>query len=467
MLGSNRDTAGWLGHRGVGMLDGGRRLGLMTDLYELRMADTCLRHGQTAPATFSLYVRPTRHRPWLLSAGTQPALELIERFRYGDEELEFLHGLGLSSELVDHLADFALSGEVWAVPDGTVVLGDEPLLEVTAPLPDAMLVETALLSVVQFTTLIATKAARCTLVADGRQLADFGARRAHGLQAGVEAARAAYLGGVDATSNVEAGRRHRIPVTGTMAHSFIQAWEDEQAAFEAFACDHPGNAVLLVDTYDTIEGVDNAITVGELLRRRDQSLDGVRLDSGDLAQLAHETRRMLDDAGFTEARIIASGGIDEWKIADLAEVDAPIDAFGVGTALTVSSDYPAFDIVYKLVEYQGRPRAKYSEGKVLLPGPKQVFRRDGPSTDVLARRDEPLPDGHQALLQPVWRQGGRLVDEDLEQVRQRAADQLDRLPATWRHPDGPQDLPRPRVSDELSRLADEVRQRDFDDHGHS
>lgn len=446
------------------MLDGDR-LGLVTDLYELRMADTCLRHGQTAPATFSLYVRPTQRRPWLLTAGTQAALDLIEGFKYGDDELKFLRGLGLSSELVDRVTDFELSGEVWAIPDGTVVLGDEPLLEVTAPLPEAMLLETALLSVVQFATLIATKAARCTLVAGDRQLADFGARRAHGVQASVEAARAAYLGGVDATSNVEAGRRYGVPVTGTMAHSFIQAWEDEQAAFEAFASDHPGNAVLLVDTYDTIQGVRHAIAVGELLRQRDASLHGVRLDSGDLAQLAHQTRQMLDEAGFPEARIIASGGIDEWKIADLAEADAPIDAFGVGTSLTVSSDYPAFDIVYKLVDYDGRPRAKYSEGKVLLPGPKQIFRANGPSSDLLARRDEPLPDGHQALLQPAWRRGQRLVDDDLEQARQRAASQLEQLDASWRHPDGLEELPHPRVSDELRRLAEQVRQQDFADRG--
>lgn len=239
-------------------------LGLCTDLYELRMVQTCLKDGMTASATFSLFVRPAEERPWLVAAGTERALDFLEAFRYGSEELDYLATLGLSDELLGWLADLEASGEVWAVADGTIVLADEPLLEVTAPLPFGMLLETGLMNVVQFPTLVATKAARCALAARGRGVVDFGFRRAHGLEAGIEAARAGYLGGADSTSNVEAGRRFGIPVSGTMAHSFVQAYGDEVEAFRAFADDHPEHSVMLVDTYDTVQGVRNAIHIADV-----------------------------------------------------------------------------------------------------------------------------------------------------------------------------------------------------------
>lgn len=436
-------------------------LGLFTDLYELRMATTCLLHGRTAPATFSLYIRPDAARPWMVAAGTTAARELLDDFSFGPQELDYLasDAVGLDDEALAWLADLAPGGELWAVPDGTVVLAEEPLLEYTAPLPEAMLVETALLAVVGLPTLIATKAARCHLAAPGAQLADFGARRAHGLEAGLAAARAAYIGGVGATSNVEAGRRFGIPVVGTMAHSLVQAYGDEAAAFTDFAADHPGAAIMLVDTYDTPDGVRNAIAVGERLRRDGRDLDGIRLDSGDLAGLAGIARKLLDEAGFDNTRIFASGGIDEHELHRLvAEHDAPIDAFGIGTSLTTSRDFPAFDIVYKLVAYDGMPRAKYSHGKELLPGSKQVFRTAGPDSDVLGRRGEDL-DG-QRLLGPVWRAGRWLAATDLEAARSRAADQLGLLPSAWRHPDGPPEAPRPRRSDALAELARAVAARE-------
>ncbi|MBW3578596.1 MAG: nicotinate phosphoribosyltransferase [Actinobacteria bacterium] len=425
------------------------------------MAETCLLHGRTAPATFSLYIRPDARRPWIMSAGTSAVLDLLDDFRFGPHQIDYLasDAVGLDDQALDWLSDLELTGEVRTVADGTVVLGDEPLLEFTGPLPEAMLLETAIMAVAGFPTLIATKAARCRIVAGGANLADFGARRAHGLEAGLEAARAASIGGVGATSNVEAGRRFGIPVVGTMAHSFIQAYEDETQAFADFATDHPDNAIMLVDTYDTLDGVRNAVRVGRRLREHGHELDGVRLDSGDLKELSKASRELLDDAGFTHAQIFASGGMDEHKIHRLLEADAPIDAFGIGTALTTSRDHPAFDIVYKLVEYDGSPRAKYSEGKVLLPGAKQVFRRGGPDTDVLGRRDEALP-GEQ-LLQPVWRDGQRLTDADLSTVREHAQAQLRQLPAGWRHPDGPDEPPRPRVSSTLSQLAQQLRARDL------
>ncbi len=436
--------------------DEAAHLGLFTDLYELRMAQTCLREDLTADATFSLYIRPAAARPWMVAAGTQPALELVERFTYGPAELDALRSHDLGDDLLSWLEDFRFAGEIHAVADGTVVLADEPLLEVTGPLPACMLLETAIMNVVQLPTLVATKAARCAAVAGGRQLADFGLRRAHGLEAGLEAARAAYIGGVGATSNVEAGRRFDLPVVGTMAHSFVQAIEDEVAAFRAFGRDHPGNCILLVDTYDTVQGVRNAIRVGDELRERGEELDGVRLDSGDLDALAREARELLDEAGHHDTRIFASGGIDEWSIEALVSAGTPIDAFGVGTGLTVSRDHPAFDIVYKLVEYDGHPRAKYSEAKVLLPGAKQIHRDgDTPESDVLARRGEQV--AGRALLEPVWRDGRRLVERDLEDARERALAQVSALPDDWRHPDGPEELPRPRVSDGLRDLALAVR----------
>ncbi len=436
-----------------------RPLGLFTDLYELRMAQTCLKDGMTRSATFSLFVRPTPERPWLVAAGTERALDFLEAFHYGPEELDYLATLGFSDELLGWLADLEASGEIWAVADGTVVLANEPLLEVTAPLPFGMLLETGLMNVVQFPTLIATKAARCVLAARGRGVVDFGFRRAHGLEAGIEAARAAYLGGLDSTSNVEAGRRFGISVSGTMAHSFVQAYRDEVAAFRAFADDHPDHSVMLVDTYDTLQGVRNAIHIANVVREHGTELSGVRLDSGDLAALARKSRRLLDEAGLTETQILASGGVDEWVIGSLASDDAPIDAFGVGTALTVSGDKPALDIAYKLVEYDGGPRAKYSEEKTTLPGAKQVLRDGSPRFDVLATREE---DGRgESLLAPVWRDGKTLCRFDLEEARGRARAQLELLPDEWRHPDGPDEVPTPRLSQALERLSEKVREREL------
>lgn len=435
-------------------------LGLYTDLYELRMAETCLRHEMTAPATFSLYIRPDERRPWFVAGGIQHVLDVIAGFTYGDDELAYLRDQGFADLLLEWLADLQPAGAVRAVAEGTVVLADEPLLEVTAPLPQAMLWETALMNVVHRSTVLATKAARCTVVAGDATVVDFGLRRAHGLETGVEAARAAYIGGIAATSNVEAGRRYGIPVTGTMAHSFVQAYEDEAAAFDAFAEDHPGNSVLLVDTYDTIDGVRVAIEIGRRMRERGDELTGIRLDSGDLADLAVRSRAMLDGAGFPDAVIFASGGIDEHDIAALLAAGAPIDGFGVGTSLTVSRDRPASDIAYKLVTYDGEPRAKYSEGKVLLPGAKQVYRDTSPATDVLATADEPSPGG-QALLAPIWKDGETLCGFDLYEARERAASQIAALPGEWRTPDGPAEPPTPRLSSALETLAADVRKREL------
>lgn len=429
-------------------------LGLCTDLYEVRMVESYLRRGMTAPATFSLFVRPSARRPWLVAVGIERALEVIEAFTFGPEELAELERLGVDRGVRDRLADFEMRGEVWAVEEGTVVLGREPILEVTAPLPIAQLLETAIMNVVQFPMLVATKAARCALAAGGRQLADFGFRRAHGLETGVEAALAAYVGGGFATSNVEAGRRYGVPVTGTMAHSYVQAFTDEREAFRSFVSDHPDQSVLLVDTYDTLEGVRRTIEICQELGIEPK---GVRLDSGDLGELAVEARGLLDEAGFGDSIVIASGGLDEYALHELVSGGAPIDGFGVGTALTVSEDHPGLDIVYKLVEYADRPVAKFSGTKSTLPGPKQVSRpEEGITGDVLDRRDTEGPGT--ALLAPVWRDGRRLGEAfDQEVVRSRVHEQLEALPPAWQTPPYPDAPPLPAVGTALEHLTDEVR----------
>jgi nicotinate phosphoribosyltransferase len=439
---------------------GSHPLGLLTDLYELRMAQTYLREGMTAPATFSLYIRPDRARPWLLAAGLPRVFDALERFRFGAAEVAYLRvGLGFSHGFLSWLRDYEPAGAVVAVPEGTVLLADEPLLEVTGPLPHVQVLETLLMNVVHHSTVIATKAARCVVAARGAALADFGARRAHGVESALEAARVSHLAGFDSTSNLAAGRAFGIPVVGTMAHSFIQAFDDELVAFRSFAQDHPGNVVLLVDTYDTLDGVDLAADVGRWLQQRGERLAGIRLDSGDLDALAREARDRLDAAGLTDASIFASGGLDEFAIRDLRASGAPIDAYGVGTALTTSRDHPASDIAFKLVSYDGVARAKYSEGKVLLPGPKQVYRSDDPRSDVLGTRDESLPG--RPLLEPVWRDGHVLVDHDPLASRERVHAELDALPEAWRDPDGPREVPRPAISPGLQRLAAATRERDL------
>jgi nicotinate phosphoribosyltransferase len=408
----------------------GSRLGLFTDLYELKMLESYLRLGMCQSATFSLIVRPSEERPWLVAAGLDLALDVLDRFAYGTPELEYAKALGLSNRALDWLRSFRLSGELWAVQPGTVVLGGSPLLELTAPLPVGQLLETALLNAIHYDTLIATKAARCALAARERPVFDFGFRRAPGLETGVRAALAAYIGGVSASSNVEAGRRFGVPLAGTMAHSFVQAFCDEGDAFDQFLLDHPDGTTLLVDTYDTARGVDRAIQV--IRRHAAGSVRALRLDSEPLLELARLARARLDAAGLQHIRLIASGGLDEARIAQLLDAGAPIDGFGIGSALVCSSDAPALDAAYKLVEYDGRSCAKYSGGKLVLPGPKQVFRTAGPDSDVLERRG--ARSAGDPLLSPVWRDRARLWHFDLASARARAQRELSQLPGPWRRP---------------------------------
>lgn len=407
----------------------GRNAALFTDFYQLTMAQAYLEAGHTAEAGFDLFVRKLpAERNYLIACGQLEALSFLSELSFSREDIDYLDSLGrFSTTLLDWLADFRFTGEVRAVPEGTVIFQEEPILSVRAPIAEAQIVETWLLNQVHVQTALASKASRIVNAAAGRPVLDFGLRRIHGADAGLKAARAYHVAGLTGTSNVLAGEIYGVPVAGTMAHSFIQSFDDELDALRAFACSFP-ETILLVDTYDTLEGVRRVI------RLRDELGDefrvtGIRLDSGDLGTLAAESRKLLDVAGLRDMKIFASGGLDEYQIRDLVESGAPIDGFGVGTAMGVSEDAPHLDVAYKLCSYDDEPRMKLSTGKRSLPGFKQVYRISDAGryrNDVIARADESL-DG-EPLLETVMCDGQCLRAPEIESARERAADQLERLP---------------------------------------
>ncbi len=403
-------------------------VGLLTDLYELTMIDSYLAEGLEAEAVFSLFVRRLpRRRNYLVASGLEDVLSLLESVRFPDDALAYLASLGLFSDrLLAWLRAFRFSGDVHAVPEGTPVFAGEPLLEVVATLPEAQLVETLVMNQVHVQTVAASKAARVVAAAAGRTIVDFGLRRMPGADAGIKVARAAYVAGIDSTSNVLAGHLYGIPIAGTMAHSYVQVHATQLEAFRAFARVHP-HTVLLVDTYDTLAGIRDVVALAHELGSAFQ-VRGVRLDSGDLLELSRSARRILDDAGLTRVEIFASGGLDEDAIARLVREGAPITGFGVGTSMGVSDDAPSLDMAYKLVSYAGRGRIKLSPGKALLPGRKQVFRRDGGAAgDVIAAHDESQPG--RPLLSTVMRAGSRVSPPpSLDTIRAIARDERSRLP---------------------------------------
>ncbi|MGZ4155318.1 MAG: nicotinate phosphoribosyltransferase [Actinomycetota bacterium] len=430
-------------------------LALHTDLYELNMAASYLRRGMEQEATFSLFVRNLpAQRGFLVAAGLEPCLDFLERFRFDEEDLAYLRdGLGFAPDMVERFGDVRFTGQVWAVPEGRIVFADEPLIEVTAPIAIAQLVETYLRNVVTFQTTIASKAARCRLAARDRQIIDFAFRRTQGADAAMAVARTTAMVGFSASSNVEAARRYGLRVSGTMAHSYIESFPSEAEAFRAFAEDFPDRTTFLVDTYDTLNGVRTAIEVIHEL-----GLVGnlaVRLDSGELETLSRQVRVLLDRAGLPDVRIFASGGLDELEVDRLVQAGAPIDAFGVGTRVGVSADAPYLDSVYKLVEFDGRPVLKLSEDKATEPGRKQVFR--GPSGDVVGLREEPRPERSEPMLMPVMRDGRRTGPRrDLEVARHLFEADLVRLPDEARQLRDPV-APQPAFSEALQRLTDETR----------
>lgn len=410
---------------------------LFTDLYELSMAQAYFADGLTVPADFEIYFRdPGPRRSYVIAAGLESVLLALERFGFDDGELEYLASLGqFDRAFVDWLGTLRFEGDVTALPEGCAVFPEEPLLRLRAPLPLAQILETRVLNAIHYESLVATKAARMVDAAAGRNVVDFGARRAHGVDAAVAAARASWIGGCAGTSNMVAGRRFGLPVFGTMAHSFVQAHGDELEAFRRFVARYPATT-LLVDTYDTIEGVRNVIRLaGELGDAF--AVQAIRIDSGDLLDLGRRARELLDDAGLTQVAIIVSGGLDEHRIAELVEADAPVNGFGVGTELVVSRDVPTLDFAYKLVACDDRPRMKTSAGKASLPGPKQVFRNweKGRMTgDTIAAAGETL--AGEPLLQPVMRDGARLdPPEEPGTIRERVRSQLDALPPALRRLD--------------------------------
>lgn len=410
---------------------GDHNAALLTDLYELSMLQAYWRESMHEEAVFSLFSRrlpPGRN--FLLACGLEDALHYLETVRFSAESLEYLGKVGPFPEpFLEWLAGFRFTGSVHAVPEGTPVFAEEPILEVVAPLPQAQLAETFIMNQVHFQTVVASKAARVVQAAQGRTLVDFGLRRMHGADAGMKAARAFHIAGIDATSNVLAGHVYGIPIAGTMAHSYVQAHDRQLDAFREFAALYP-RTILLVDTWDTEAGVRDVVALARELGDA-FAVRGVRLDSGDLATLAARARRILDDAGLRDVTIFASGGLDEHEIDSMLAIGAPIDGFGVGTGMGVSADAPALDIAYKLAAYAGRGRTKLSPGKRILPGRKQVWRqeRDGVATsDVIGRAEEAL--AGRPLLVEVMRDGVRLGAGrvTLEGARALARAEIARLP---------------------------------------
>ncbi|MEY5097975.1 MAG: hypothetical protein RJA36_694 [Pseudomonadota bacterium] len=435
---------------------------LLTDLYQLTMLQAYFDEGLHETAVFELFVRALpSQRNFLLLAGVEQALDYLEQFQFTPAELDWLRASGrFKPAFVDSLRDFRFTGEVHAMREGTVFFANEPVLRVEAPIGQAQLVESRLLNLLHCSTLLASKAARCRLAAPDRLLVDFGLRRSHGAEAGLLAARASYLAGFAGSATVLAGQRWGIPVFGTMAHSYIEAHELEAQAFEAFAASQPGQVTLLIDTYDTEAAARKVVALAPALARLGARLASVRIDSGDLGAHARQVRAILDAGGLGEVRIFASGNLDEWRLQQLLQAGAPIDGFGVGTALSTSADAPALDAVYKIQSYAGRPRRKRSEGKATWPGAKQVWRWSGPDgrleRDLVALASEPEPAHGLPLLQPVMRAGRRLAPaEPLERLREHAAAQLAALPDSLRALEAgtAAQAHEVRISDELQRLA--------------
>lgn len=411
---------------------------LLVDLYELTMAASYLAEGMTSTATFELFFRelPLR-RNFLISCGLEQALQYLETLRFGKDDCDYLRGLGLFDErFLDLLAGLSFTGDVWAIAEGEAVFPPEPVLRVTAPLIEAQIVETYLLNCMNFSTMVASKAARVAIACAGLPFVDFSPRRDHGADAAVLAARASFVGGASATSNLLAGKIFGIPPSGTMAHSYVMAHSDEKSAFRAFARRFPEQAVLLIDTFDTLEGARNAVSVAGELAAEGIRIRAVRLDSGDLADLAKKVRRILDEAGQRHMQIFASGDLDEYVIARLAADGAPIDAFGVGTQLGTSGDAPWLGGVYKLVEGPAGPALKRSPGKATMGGAKQVFRRieEGKyAGDLIAPASEAGPHESRPLLDKVMDIGRRLgAPIPLSELQDKTAVSIESLPLRLR-----------------------------------
>jgi nicotinate phosphoribosyltransferase len=435
---------------------------LLTDLYQFTMLQGYHDAGMEDTAVFEFFVRRLRPgRGFLLAAGLEQSLQFLEQLRFTPEEREWLASTQrFSPAFLASLENLRFTGDVHAMPEGTVFFPNEPILRVTAPVAQAQLVETRLINLLHLETLIASKAARSVLMAPDKLLVDFGLRRAHGAEAGLLAARASYIAGFSGTSTVLAGQQFGIPLYGTMAHSFIQAHDDEALAFEHFAHAQPDNVVLLIDTWDTEAAAHKVVALAPRLTRAGIRIKGVRIDSGNLAEHARRVRAILDAGGLNHVIIFASGDLDEYSLRDMLATGTPVDGFGVGTHMDTSSDLPYLDCAYKLQEYAGRARRKRSEGKATWPGRKQVYRHhdaDGRMAgDMITLETDPQPG--QPLLMPVMHGGRRLAPPpDLLEVRRHAALNLARLPEPLRRLDA-FDY-RAEIAPALHQLAAEVDRR--------
>ncbi|HET7806527.1 MAG TPA: nicotinate phosphoribosyltransferase [Pseudolabrys sp.] len=433
---------------------------LTTDLYELNMVQAYLDRGEDKEAVFEFFVRrlPER-RGFLLAAGLDDTLGYLETLRFSPSEIDWLKSTKrFRGNLIDYLAAFRFTGDAHAIPEGTVCFPNEPLIRITAPLPMAQIVETRLINILHFQTMVASKAARMVLAAPGKILSDFGLRTAHGAEAGLFSARASYIAGFSSAANVLAGERYGIPIVGTMAHSFIQVHDDEMTAFENFARARPDGVILLIDTYDTEAGARKVVQLAPKLKADGIAIRGIRIDSGDLSAMAKKVRAILDAGGLKDVIILVSGGINEDVLLKMAAAKTPIDGFGIGVNLDASIDAPSLDCAYKLQDYAGRPRRKLSEGKQTWPGRKQVWRTSDAQGrmrgDVLSLEDD--RHGGEALVVPVMRGGKRIGPApSLAQIRERAARELARLPEPLRRLEAGATYP-VEISAKLKALAAQI-----------
>ena len=433
---------------------------LLTDFYQLTMLQGYVEQSMDDIAVFEFFVRKLpRERNFFMAAGLAQVIDYLETIAFARDDLDYLaEDDRFHPDFLRYLSNFRFTGDVHAVAEGTLFFPDEPIIRITAPIFQAQLVETRVINILQFQTMIASKAARMTLAAPEKQLVDFGLRRAHGAEAGLFAARASYLAGFNGTSTVLAGKMYGIPVFGTMAHSFIQAHDSETLAFEHFAESQPDNVVLLIDTYDTEKGADKVVALAPRLAEKGIIIKGVRLDSGDMILHAKKVRRILDQGGLTDVHILTSGNLDEYKLAEFWQADAPIDGFGVGTRMTTSADAPYLDCAYKLVEYAGIARRKRSEGKATWPGRKQVFRSFDPHGkmcgDILTLASDELTGT--PLVQHVMKRGKRISEQpDVKKSREYAFSQLAGLPDYLIQLDESEKYP-VEISRPLAELAQKV-----------
>lgn len=442
-------------------------MSMFTDLYELTMCASYFDNKKFEPATFDLFIRRLpENRSYLLFAGLEQVLLFLESVKFTEEHLAYLKKQGFNSQFLDYLRNFKFTGDVWAVPEGTVAFPCEPLIRVTAPIIEAQLVETFLLNTVNLQTMIATKASRVVNAAKGKSIIEFGLRREHGIDAGMKVARCSYIAGCQGTSNVLAGLKYGIPVFGTMAHSFVMSFEKEIDAFRAFAKTFPNKSTLLIDTYDDIAGAEKAAVVAKELEKRGCKLGGVRLDSGDLAEISKKVRALLDGKGLRYVSIFASGDLDEYRIAELLSHGAEIDAFGVGTRMGTSADRPYVDVIYKLCETMSEsgkfsPIMKLSEGKATLPGRKQAFRfkdkKDNFAKDMIALADEKMEG--EPLLVKVMENGEITCDlPSLGEIRVTASENLSKLPEKYKKLSGAPTYP-VKLSQALEDLIEKLKRR--------